>query len=79
MTKTGRPLTNVVITPEMYSAGVEAACLFTPSEDGLKDMIPAIFRAMLFASTLECLPDLSTAPPNRSPAGRPALASEQSN
>lgn len=42
--------TEIVITPEMMRAGVDAACLFSPSDDEFGVMLPVIFRAMLAAS-----------------------------
>lgn len=45
MEATGRHL-EIEITPAMLSAGIEAACLFNPSEDDLEVMIPAIYCAM---------------------------------
>ena len=42
--------TNEDITPEMLSAGVEAACLFNPSDDCFEVMLPTIYRAMLAAA-----------------------------
>ena len=45
---TGRQSTDVIeITPEMLSAGIQAACLFNPLDDEFDVMLPAIFRAML--------------------------------
>ena len=53
-TETGRQLTEeVTVTSEMLSAGIEAACLFSPSQDDFEVMLPAIFRAMLAASPHE--------------------------
>lgn len=45
-----RPALEVDITPEMLSAGIEAACLFDPSQDGFEVMLPYIYRAMFLAS-----------------------------
>lgn len=39
----------IEVTPEMLSAGVQAACLFSPSQDSFEVMLPTIFRAMLTA------------------------------
>jgi hypothetical protein len=36
----------IEVTAEMISAGIEAACLFTPSEDDFEVMLPVIYRAM---------------------------------
>lgn len=46
MTVTGRPLTKVVITPEMIEAGADALCLFNLSEDRPEDIAHEVYRAM---------------------------------
>lgn len=50
------PEIEIEITPEMLSAGIEAACLYNPIHDEFDIILPAIFRAMLLASPRELLP-----------------------
>lgn len=51
MEETGRR-NEIEVTPQMLSAGVEAACLFDPSGDEFEVMLPTIFQAMFQASHL---------------------------
>ena len=62
--KDTQPMTDepeeIEVTAEMLAAGIEAACLFDPTEDDFSLMLPYIYRAMH---------DLSAC--RRAPSGKP--------
>lgn len=44
---------SLYVTPAMLSAGIEAACLFSPMEDDFDVMLPAIYHAMRAVEPIE--------------------------
>lgn len=48
---TGRPISEIEITPEMIEAGIAASLLFKLSEDELSLVLSEIYRAMAAASS----------------------------